>query len=284
MTSIEGCLVIQIGSFNKLKVLKRVEFGVFLDGGEECEILLPNRSLPESFEIGEELEVFIYYDSEDRLIATTEKPLAMVGDFAPLKVVSVNSIGAFLNWGLAKDLFLPFAEQSRDLRPGQIVVVCIYIDKSDRIAASMRLNRHIDKDPSGYKENEKVDLLVYGKTDLGYKAIINNRHSGVLYQNEVFQDLKYGQHLPGYIKKIRPEDGKIDLALQPLGHKGSVDLGEKILERLREEGGFLPLTEKTPPEKIYDLFGVSKKKYKMALGGLYKKRLIVIEDNGIRLK
>lgn len=277
--------MVKIGNVNLLKVVRRVEIGVFLAGGEgteESDILLPKRYVPEGADVGDELEVFVFYDSEDRLIATTETPLAKVGDFALLKVVSVNSVGAFLEWGLPKNLFLPFAEQSRNLSPGQNVAVFVYIDKSQRIASSMRLDRHTEKSPADYKVEQKVELFIVGKTDLGFKAIINGRHIGVIYKNEVFQDIFYGQRLPGYIKKIR-DDGKIDLILQPVGSKGAQDLGEKILEVLKSEGGFLQIHEKTSPEEIYDLFGVSKKKYKMALGGLYKKRLISIEDDGVRL-
>ncbi len=277
--------MIKIGNVNLLKVARRVEIGVFLAGGgetEESDILMPKRYVPEGTEVGDELEVFVYYDSEDRLVATTETPFAKVGDFALLKVASVNSVGAFLDWGLPKDLFLPFAEQSRNLSPGQKVAVFIYIDKSQRISASMRLDRHVDKSPLDYKVEQKVELFLVGKTDLGFKAIINGRHVGVIYKNEVFQDLSYGQRLPGYIKKIR-EDGKIDLILQPVGSKGSQDLGQKILEILKSKGGFLPIHDKTSPEEIYDLFGASKKKYKMALGGLYKKRLISVDEDGVRL-
>lgn len=274
--------MIKIGNENKLKILKEVEFGVFLEGDEGQEILLPARYLPADYNIGDELNAFVYLDSEDRLIATTETPLAKVGDFAFLKVTTVTAIGTFLDWGLPKDLFLPFAEQIREVRPGQTIAVFIYIDKSGRIAASMRLDRNVDKVPGDYKENQKVDLFVVGKTEMGFKAIINNRHVGVIYQNEVFQDLAYGQRLPGYIKKLR-EDGKIDLILQALGSFGAQDLGEKILDVLTREGGFLPVHDKTSAEEIYALFGVSKKKFKMALGGLYKKRLVTVGDDGVRL-
>ncbi|KHD87531.1 MAG: GntR family transcriptional regulator [Bdellovibrio sp. ArHS] len=274
--------MVQIGQYNKLKVVKHADFGVFLDGGDDGEILLPLRYMPDPCEVGDELEVFICYDSEDRLLATTEEPFAQVGDFAHLKVKAIEKVGAFLDWGLTKDLFLPYSEQTRELRAGQYVIVFIYLDKSDRITASMRLDRFIEKEPGNYQEGEAVNLFIAAKTDLGFKAIINGRHWGVLYQNEVFQPLYHGERVKGYIKQIRP-DGKIDLSLQQLGHKGSDDIGEKILDLLKQKRGFLPLTEKTAPEEIYKLFGVSKKKYKMALGGLYKKRLVTIQDDGIRL-
>ncbi|MGZ3774849.1 MAG: CvfB family protein [Bdellovibrio sp.] len=274
--------MVQIGQLNKLKIVKHVDFGVFLDGGNDGEILLPLKDMPDSCEIGETVEVFICYDSEDRLIATTEIPFAMVGDFASLKVKAKESVGAFLDWGLPKDLFLPFSEQTREIRAGHYVVVYVYLDKSDRISASMRLDRHIDKEPGEYVEGQSVDLMIAAKTELGFKAIINNRHWGVLYPNEVFQTLDIGQKVKGFIKKIR-DDGKIDLSLSQLGYKAAEDISEKILEVLKAKNGFLSVTDKTSPETIYKLFGVSKKKYKMALGGLYKKRLITILEDGIKL-
>jgi len=274
--------VVQIGQLNKLKIVKFSDYGLFLDGGDDGEILLPNKYVPQECEVGDELEVFIYLDSEDRLVATTDRPYAMVGEFAHLKIKSMEQVGAFLDWGLPKDLFLPFSEQSRALRMGQDVVVYIYLDKSDRISASMRLDRYIDKNPGDYKEGDEVDLFIAARTDLGFKAVINGLHWGVLYENETFQDLRHGERVKGYIKKVRP-DGKIDLALLKDGHKSSGDIGEKILEMLNKKNGYLPVNDKAAAELIYELFGVSKKKYKMALGGLYKKRLITIDEDGIRL-
>lgn len=275
--------MIQVGKFNRLKVLKHVDFGIYLDGGDDGEILLPLRYMPENCEVGDEVDVFICFDSDDRLMATTEKPKAMVGDFALLKVVATTPVGAFLDWGLPKDLFLPFAEQTRALRVGQEILVYIYVDKSDRLSASMRLERNIEKTDANYKEGQPVNLIIAGRTDLGFKAIIENRHWGVLYGNEVFMPLHQGQRIPGYIKKMR-DDGKIDLSLQQTGHKSAAeDVGPKILNLLKERNGFLAINDKTPPEEIYRLFGVSKKKYKIALGGLYKQRLISVDDDGIRL-
>ncbi len=275
--------MIEIGKWNKLSVVKKVEFGVFLDGFEDGEILLPQRYVPEVCEVDDELDVFIHFDSDDRLVATTEKPLAIVGEFALLKVAGTTSVGAFLNWGLPKDLFLPFAEQSREVRTGQDVLVFVYTDKSDRLAASMRLDRNMSKVAGTYTEGQAVNLIIAGKTDLGFKAIVEGQHWGVLYSNEVFQELQYGQRLSAFIKKLRP-DGKIDLALSmTTGHKAAADIGPQILELLQAKGGFLALNDKTPPEEIQRLFGVSKKKYKIALGGLYKKRQISVDDDGIRL-
>lgn len=275
--------MLQIGKMNNLKIVKEVDFGIFLDGFDSGDILLPTRYLPETdFQVGDSLDVFICYDSDDRLIATTEKPLAMIGEIQVLRVVAVESIGVFLDWGLPKDLFLPHAEQISPLRTGQEAIVCLYLDNTNRICASMRTEKHMPKIPADYKEGQSVDLLIAGKSDLGYKALINGQHWGILYQNEVFQTLRYGQRTKGFIHNVR-EDGKIDLNLQKTGHKAADDIAPKILELLDKAGGFLAVTDKTAPEKIYAMFGVSKKKYKIALGGLYKQRLITVEDTGIRL-
>jgi predicted RNA-binding protein (virulence factor B family) len=274
--------MLQVGQLNHLKIIKSTDFGLFLDGDSAGEILLPNRYVPEVWEVGDEIEVFIYYDSEDRLVATTLEPFAKVGEFALLKVRSLERVGAFLDWGLPKDLFLPFSEQNREIKIGHDIIVFVYLDKSGRISASMRLERYIDKELGDYQEKEQVDLFIIAKTDLGYKAIINGRHVGMLYENEVFQPLAYGQNIKGFIKKLR-DDGKIDLSLQAEGHKAAGDIGQMILDLLKEKGGFLPIDDKTSAETIYELFSVSKKKYKMALGGLYKSRLITIENDGIRL-
>lgn len=278
--------MVQIGNFNQLEVLKHVDFGVYLDGGEDGEILLPLRDMPEDCDVGDVVNVFICYDSDDRLIATTQTPLAQVGEFACLTVVSLENVGAFLDWGLPKDLFLPFRERTRALKVGQTVVVYIYLDNTDRICASMRLDKYVEADPDQYRdkyqEGESVDLFIAARTDLGFKAIINGTHWGMIYKNEIFQPLEHGQKISGFIKKIR-EDGKIDLSLQDPQSEPAKDLPEKILSLLKSEGGFLALNDKTPAEEIYQIFGVSKKKYKIALGGLYKKRLITVSDEGIRL-
>lgn len=274
--------MVEIGKFNKLKALRKVEFGMFLDGAEDGEILLPRRYVSDDLKVGDEVDVFIHFDSEDRLTATLDKPKAQVGEFASLMVKSVERVGAFLDWGLGKDLFLPFSEVTRDIRMGQSVVVYLYLDKSDRIAATMRLERHISKEPATYTAGQEVQLLIASKTDLGFKALVNGAHWGMIYANEVFDNIHLGQAMKGYIKQVRP-DGKIDLSLQKAGHKSSEDIGPLIMEKLREEGGFLPINDKTSAELIYDMFGVSKKKYKMALGDLYKKRLLTVKDDGIYL-
>ena len=236
--------LVQIGQFNSLTIVEIMDRGAYLDGGDDGEILLPIRDLPEDANVGDKLDVFVYLDSEDRLIATTEKPFACIGDFALLKVVSMQGVGAFLDWGLSKDLFLPFAEQTRPLHVGQDVMVYLYLDNTDRIAASMRLERNIKKGPTEYQIGQAVDLWIVAKTDLGFKAIINGEHWGLIYANEVFQPLNYGQKTQGFIKEIRP-DGKIDLALQRTGHQAGDDIAPRILEQLKEKGGFLEINDKT---------------------------------------
>lgn len=272
----------QLGHWNDLRVVKKVAFGVYLDDGAGHEILLPAKEVPADCEIGQILKVFIYQDSEDRTIATLERPAGTVGEFVILKVASVGRVGAFLDWGLPKDLLLPYAEQSRDLRPGQEIIAYIYVDKSGRLAATMRLERNLEATPGDLKDGQKVDLLLIGKTDLGFKAIINGKYLGVLYANEVFRRLDYGQRTEGYVKHVRP-DGKIDLALQLEGLAGRDETAERILDLLRKQNGFLHVNDKTSPETIYKLFGVSKKKYKIALGGLYKKRVVRVTDEGVFL-
>jgi predicted RNA-binding protein (virulence factor B family) len=274
----------KIGVFNNLRVVKEVDFGVYLDGGEHEEILLPRRYVPENCKVDDNIRVLIYLDSEDRFIATTETPYAMVGDFALLKVVAVESVGAFLDWGLLKDLLVPFGEQSPTMETGKSYIVRIYVDKkSNRIAATTRLDRYLDNYPGNFHAGQEVELLICSQTDIGYKAIINGTHWGVLYSNEVFQPLKSGQRTKGYIKKVR-SDNKIDLSLHKPSYERVDDITDTIINVLKEQGGFISVTDKSSPETIYKLFGVSKKTYKKAIGAIYKKKLITIENDGIRLK
>ncbi|NUM59397.1 MAG: GntR family transcriptional regulator [Bdellovibrionaceae bacterium] len=281
--------MIKIGDYNRLKIARKSDFGLFLQTQELVQdfgqdILLPKRFVTPEMEVGSEIEVFISYDSEDRLVATLEKPFAKIGEFAVLEVHSVNQIGAFLSWGLSKDLFLPYSEFLWDVKSGEKVVVYIYLDKTQRIAATMRVEKRLKKvvEKEEYKINQMVDLILIDRTQLGYKAIVNQKHLGMLYTNQVFQKLTYGQKFSGYIGKIR-DDGKLDLLMQSMGHHGADDIGPKILELLKNNNGFYPLTDKTEPDEIYRLFGVSKKKFKIALGQLYKNRQIKIEDNGIKI-
>lgn len=274
--------VVEIGKTDRLKVVKVRDHGVYLDGGELGEILLPNRYVPETCSEGDALEVFVYVDSDDTLVATTEQPRAQVGQFAYLKVVSVSEYGAFLDWGLKKDLLVPFAEQVGEMVTGRSYIVRIYLDNSERIAASQKLDKFLGRQPPRYRRHQPVSLLIAERTDIGYKAIINDAHWGVLYQDEVFQPLRYGQRATGYIRKVRP-DGKIDLLLQQPGYGKTDSVADAILERLRAEGGFLPLHDKSPPEAIYAMFGVSKKAFKLGVSALYRERLISIEKDGLRL-
>lgn len=272
-----------IGKMNALRVVRSSESGLFLDGGELGEILLPKRYVSKDWKPGDVLDVFIMLDSEDRLTATTQKPYAMVDEFAYLRVVSVTPVGAFLDWGLPKDLLVPFREQKIKMSEGQSYLVRIYFDRvSGRIAASSKLDKFVDKTDAVYKTGEKVELMIAARTDLGYKAIINGAHWGVIFHNEVFQPLQRGRVMEGFIKQVR-EDGKIDLCLHKPGYEKVTELTDVILTHLKQRGGFMPVTDKNPPDEIYALFGVSKKTYKQAIGALYKKRLITFENNGTKL-
>ncbi len=273
----------EIGKWNKLNVLKELDFGIYLDGGDQGEILMPMRYVPEGCKIGDTIDAFIYLDSEDRIIATTEKPFAQVGDFALLEVVSVSSVGAFLYWGLMKDLFVPFREQKQKMEEGNSYVVYIFLDEqSGRLMGSAKVENFLDKTAPDFTEGQEVDLIIYTQTDIGYKAIINNTHTGVIFDTDVFRTLHRGEHTKGYIKKIR-EDLKIDLLLDKPGYEKVDEISKKILDKLKEENGFIPLSDKSPAEAIYDIFGISKKNYKKAIGALYKARMITLEENGIRL-
>lgn len=275
--------MVEIGKFNILRVIKKVDFGIYLDGKQLGELLMPRRYVPAGCEIGGDIEAFVYLDSEDRFIATTEKPHAMVGDFALLKVVGVSSVGAFLDWGLLKDLFVPFREQKQKLEVGKQYVVFIYLDsETNRIVASAKPEKFLDRHPPDYEEEQEVDLIILGQTDLGYKAIINAKHTGMLYKNEVFELLKPGQKIKGFVRKIRT-DNKIDLILHKPGYEKVDDITTVILNKLKENKGFIAVTDNSPPELIKELFHVSKKTYKKAVGALYKSRQIVIEKKGIRL-
>ena len=273
-----------IGLVNELEVIKEVDFGVYLDGAQHGEILMPKRYVPEACKIGDRVEVFIYLDSSDRLVATDERPLAMVGEFANLKVVSVTKVGAFLDWGLPKDLLVPFREQQQKMEEGQFYLVYIYLDdESQRIVGTSRLDKCLDNIPVDYEIGEEVDLIIAGQTDLGYKAIIDNSHWGMLFKNEIFQNLKTGQQVKGYIKYVRPDD-KIDLSLEKSGYEKIDPISENILNKLAANNDFLPFNDKTDPDTIREVFQISKKSFKKAIGVLYKQRIILIDEDGIRMK
>ncbi len=274
---------IQLGKYNQLEVVKEVDFGLYLDGGDAGEILLPTRYVPEGCKPGDMLNVFIYLDNEERLIATTLDPLVQVGEFAHLEVAWVNEYGAFLDWGLMKDLFVPFREQKMKMLKGHKYIVHAHVDEdSYRIMASAKIERYLSKERPTYQSGEEVDVLVWQKTDLGFKVIVDNRFSGLIYQNELFQHVETGMRLRAFVKQVR-EDGKIDLALQKAGAKKVDDFSEVLLQYIKDHDGYTPLNDKSDAEAIYDAFHVSKKTFKKAVGDLYKKRLVVLEEGGIRL-
>ncbi len=273
----------EIGRINKLTIKTKLDYGALLDGGESGDILLPKKYVPEKCQPGDEVEVFVYVDREEHLQATTQKPYATVGQFAKLRVVSNSSAGTYLDWGVQKDLLIPMREQHVKMEKGKSYVVFVFLDKkSNRIAASSKLDKFLGLQSPDYDVGEEVDLVIYDKTDLGYKAIVNNAHWGMVYKNEVFQKLYIGQQLKGYIKTIR-EDLKIDISLQQSGYQRIDNTSQSILKTIKDLGGSIAITDKSPPEDIYSLLGVSKKTFKKAIGTLYKKRLITIENNGIKL-
>ena len=274
---------IELGKFNQLEVVKEVDFGLYLDGGEEGEILLPTRYVPEGCQVGDMLNVFLYLDIDERLIATTLTPLVQVGQFACLEVAWVNQFGAFLNWGLMKDLFVPFSEQKMKMQVGRKYVIHAHLDdESYRIVASAKVERYLSKDIPDYAPGTEVDILIWQKTDLGFKAIIDNKHSGLLYDNEIFCTLETGMQMRAFVKQVR-EDGKVDLILQKPGFEKIDDFSKTLLDYIKEHGGRIHLNDKSPAEDIYDTFGVSKKTFKKGVGDLYKKRLISLQENGITL-
>ena len=274
--------MLNIGKINTLNVVKKQGPDVYLDNGTSAKVLLADKKLPENCQVGDALDVFVYVDSEGHLAATTKTPLAQVDDIAWLKVVSLNYVGAFLDWGLPKDLLVPFSEQHHEMEVGKSYLVKVFLDDKNRIAATTKIDRFIEDESVDFEVGQKVSLIIADKTELGFKAIINHTHWGLLYQNELFQPLKRGQKLDGYIKQIR-EDGKIDLNLNQPGYGKVVSLTDDILNKLKANNGSLMLSDKSPPEAIYATFGVSKKVFKQAIGALYKKQLISIDKNGIKL-
>ncbi len=273
-----------LGKRNLLSIIRESTPGLYLDGGELGEILLPGRYIPPNLKPKDKLDVFVYRDSEDRLVATTEIPLATVGEFVALKVVSINDrVGAFLDWGLAKDLLLPFREQEKPVRVGQRVVVFVYLDpRSQRIVATTRLKRHLSSDTPIYRANEAVNLLITGATPLGYPAIVDDRHSGLLFRDNVTTPLQIGQRLKGFVRQVHP-NGKIDLSLDAAGYSRVTKLTDRIVQALEENQGKLAFDDDSTPEAIRQKFGVSKKAFKQTLGKLYKARRIQFMHPGIEL-
>lgn len=274
---------IQLGKYNLLEVVKEVDFGMYLDGDEDGEILLPKRYVPEGCKPGDVLNVFIYLDMDERLVATTLDPYVQVGEFACLEVAWVNQFGAFLDWGLMKDLFVPFREQKAKMQKGGRYIVHVHLDdESYRIVASAKVEHYLSKEKPTYKPGEEVHILVWQRTDLGYKVIVDNQFSGMLFHNEIFQPLEMGMQMKAFVKHVR-EDGKIDLVLQRSGARNVEDFAEVLLQFIKDNNGYTSVNDKTDAETIYQTFGVSKKTFKKAVGDLYKKRLIILEPDGIRL-
>lgn len=273
----------RLGRNNRLRIVKRTDIGIFLDGDQFGEILLPRRYGRDSMQPGEETDVFVYKDSEDRVIATTRQPKAQVGECAYLKVVGSSKYGAFLDWGLPKDLLVPFNEQQKPMQKGYSYTAYIFVDKAtDRIAASTRLENYLSLDGSGFIPRQGVECLIYGKSDLGFKAVVDGSHLGQFYSNETFQRLHYGERVNAYIKQVR-QDGRIDLMLQLPSPRERDQLSAAIVSHLQQNHGVSSLTDKSPPNDIYQTFGVSKANYKKALGKLYKQRRITIEKHQITL-
>jgi predicted RNA-binding protein (virulence factor B family) len=273
----------QLGQYNSLRVIKQVDFGYYVDGEQFGQVLLPKKQAPEDIEVDQEISVFLYTASEDRIVSTTLKPKALVGECAYLKVIETKRVGAFLDWGLPKDLLVPFNEQFKPMQEGYSYTVYLFIDEaSERIAATTRLDEHLPSTSNEFKQRQVVELMIYSKSDLGFKAVINGTHLGQLYNNEVFCPLHYGEKISGYIKQIR-DDGRIDLTLQLPAHIARDGLSEKILQHLKDNDGISNITDKSLPSTISDAFGVSKKTYKKALGLLYKNKQITIEKHQIVL-
>lgn len=276
--------MIDLGRYNTLTIARDTSVGIYLEDDEENDVLLPRKYCPEKFEIGQQLEVFVYLDHEERIIATTLTPKIGLNQFALLQVSSVEDVGAFMDWGMEKELLVPFREQRQKMQEGRYYVVYMDLDhKSNRLFASNRLDRFLQNDILTVEEKEEVNLVIMQKTDLGYTVIINHIHKGMIFQNEIFQEVHIGDVCKGYIKKIR-EDNKIDVSLQPIGYHNFNDINtEKIYTTLEAHNGFLPLNDKSSPEEIYETLGMSKKVFKKAIGALYKDRKIAIESNGISI-
>lgn len=274
---------IELGKFNQLEVVKEVDFGLYLDGGDEGEILLPTRYVPEDCKVGDMLNVFLYLDIDGKTDCHDTDSVGAGRAVACLEVSWVNQFGAFLNWGLMKDLFVPFSEQKMKMQVGRSYVVHAHVDEeSYRIVASAKVERYLSKDMPDYAPGAEVDILIWQKTDLGFKAIIDNKYSGLLYENEIFRALETGMQMKAFVKQVR-EDGKVDLILQKPGFEKVDDFSKTLLEYIREHGGRINLNDKSPAEDIYDTFGVSKKTFKKGVGDLYKKRLISLHETGITL-
>jgi predicted RNA-binding protein (virulence factor B family) len=274
--------MVKMGEYNLLKVIKVKDMGVFMDNGEEG-ILMPKRFVPPGTRMGDELKVFLYHDGEGRPIATTQKPLGVLGDIVKLKAVSITPLGAFLDWGLMKDLFIPKSAMISFMQPmGEYLVKIVMDEQTGRVAATEKLERFLSNETLTVKEKEEVDLLVYRQTEIGYEVIINNRHKGMLHNNEIYRPISIGDRFPGFVKNILPEN-KINVAAGKPGYQRVEDETEKIMRLLSENNGYLPYHDKSSPEEIYDFFHISKKTFKMTTGNLYKQKKILFTKTGIQL-
>lgn len=275
--------MIDIGKINKLTILRSTDNGFYLIDEEENEVLLPNNYIKEGWAIGDEVEVFVFNDSEDRLTATTIEPKIKLDGFALLQVNDVNSVGAFLNWGLPKDLFVPFKEQKHKMREGKFYVVTMFLDyDTERLVASSRIDSFLEYEDIELTNGQEVDLIIYERTPMGYNCVINGLYKGLIYENEVFRDLNIGEKTTGYIKNVR-EDLKIDVSLQKVGYVAQDENQEKIMNILKGDAGYIGLTDKSKPEAIYEELRMSKKAFKKAIGGLYKQKLIWLKKDGVYL-
>lgn len=276
--------MVLLGQYNTLPVLKLVDFGLYLDGGDGLEILMPKRYMPEGAKEGDELRVFVYQDSEARLIATNEHPYATVGQIASMRINSVNQVGAFADWGTSKELLIPHREQAQRMEEGRRYLIYVYIDQvSGRIAGTSKLDKYLNNVPPTYEAGEEVEALIWKPTPMGWKVIINQKHTGLLYQNQIFQELHTGERLRAWVRGVRDDD-KIDLSLQPLGYRQMIDPAEAtILKALHNHNGFMPLTDRSTPELIAFELQMSKKTFKKAIGALYKQQRIVLLPDGIKL-
>ena len=275
--------MVNVGQYNTLKIVKEVDFGLYLDGGEE-EILLPKRFVTPGLHVDDEISVFIYHDNDGRLIATTQQPIATVGEIAMMEVADVNSAGAFLKWGIMKDVFVPISMQEKRMKQGDKRLVMLFIDeKTGRVTATEKIDKYLSNYELTVKDQDTVDLVVYQKTDIGYKVIVNSKHMGVIHANEVFRELETGEKVKGFVKHVRP-DNKIDISLGAKGYTRVPAEEEKILSLLKANSGYLPYNDKSSPEDIYTFFGMSKKTFKMTLGALYKKRSVSFTQTGTKLE
>ncbi len=275
--------MIAVGEYNELKILEQTSLGLFLEDTEGEKILLPTKECPKNFNIGDPIAVFVYSDKADNKIATTLIAKIQLHEFALLKVTDMTPVGAFLDWGLATNLLVPYKEQQKDMVIGKWYLVYLDIDEKDRLFASTQIEKQLQNIHITVKEGDKVDVMIYRQSDLGYNVIVNYEHLGLIFENEIFTDLNIGDKRKGYVKKIR-DDNKLDITLQPTGFKNVIDPNsELIIKFLADNNGYLPITDKSAPDEIYELFGISKKAFKRSVGALYKQRKIIIESNGIKL-